>query len=272
MRTLNFKCKQWIILVLISLSIVSCSDTDEKTNPGAQAIGLIENSNKEFSGKISIDNSKIAYGVIQNSELNYTISVNINNKEITAVVDYENSTIDFKAADVQFSDMEKVDLLMSTADIAEYFLEEKEAKIDMHEYAMIKLMEYWSQAPSQHVFHSRKVNSDLDVKLRSRNEGITCIRRNSYVKAEYDDRNGRSYSDNVKVGSKPRANYGCMGRCGADCGRWWIPSAWTKDCMDHDQCSNIFNASGGSSDPNCGDEFNEAADDYVFGVLRGCRG
>ncbi|MEM6831923.1 MAG: hypothetical protein AAF551_15540, partial [Bacteroidota bacterium] len=102
-------------------------------------------------------------------------------------------------------------------------------------------------------------------------EGITCIRRNTFVNAEYDDARG-VHSDRVRVGSKARQGYDCMGRCGANCGRWWIPSAWTKDCMDHDQCSNVNNSSGGVADGNCGDEFTQAADDYVFGVIRGCRG
>ncbi|WP_075343231.1 hypothetical protein [Tenacibaculum agarivorans] len=271
MKESNYSKKTWLALLLSVLLIASCS-TEKKLTPEAVLIGLEQESKEEFSGKMIVDGTKIEYSVVENSTLNFTVSISVNEQEIKAVVDYKKSTIDIDASDIQFSDMEKVDLLMSTATIAEYILEEKNAEIDIHEYALIKLMEYVSQAPSKHVFHSRKVISDLDVKLKSRNEGVTCIRRNSYVRAQYDDKNGRNYSDNIRVGSKARQNYDCMGRCGSDCGRWWIPSAWTKDCLDHDQCSNVFSASGGASDANCGDEFNEAADDYVFGVLRGCRG
>lgn len=63
-----------------------------------------------------------------------------------------------------------------------------------------------------------------------------------------------------------------MGRCGPGCGRSWIPSGWAKDCMDHDQCSHKNYSSGGGSDPNCGDEYNEAIDDWTFSVIRGCNG
>ena len=104
----------------------------------------------------------------------------------------------------------------------------------------------------------------------SKNEGITCVSKGSSVRAQFDDSRG-DHSKFVKVGSKAGSNYGCMGRCGGDCG-WGAPSAWTKDCMDHDQCSFENGSSGGSSDSNCGDEFNEAADDWTFGVIRGCRG
>jgi len=104
----------------------------------------------------------------------------------------------------------------------------------------------------------------------SKNEGITCITKGSTVNAQYDDRRG-DHSKWIVVGSKAGPSYGCMGRCGGDCG-WGAPSAWTKDCMDHDQCSWENNSSGGGSDPNCGDEYNEAVDDWTFGVVRGCRG
>lgn len=104
----------------------------------------------------------------------------------------------------------------------------------------------------------------------SKNEGITCVSKGSSVQAQFDDSRG-NHSKYVTIGSKAGANYGCMGRCGGDCGGW-APSAWTKDCTDHDQCSFENGSTGGSGDSNCGDEFNEAADDWTFGVLRGCRG
>ena len=63
-----------------------------------------------------------------------------------------------------------------------------------------------------------------------------------------------------------------MARCGCGCG-WGAPSAWTKDCLDHDICIVDQNGQNGlATDKNCGDEFRHAADDYTFGVLRGCRG
>ena len=104
----------------------------------------------------------------------------------------------------------------------------------------------------------------------SKNEGISCVSKGSTVNAQFDDSRG-DHSKWIKVNSKAGSGYGCMGRCGGGCG-WGAPSAWTKDCMDHDQCSWENGSSGGASDSNCGDEFNEAADDWAFGVIRGCSG
>ncbi|MCB1170759.1 MAG: hypothetical protein KDK25_10510 [Leptospiraceae bacterium] len=139
--------------------------------------------------------------------------------------------------------------------------------------AFLAVISYWSEAPEGYTYNARSIEGSGSggYHAASRNEGVTCIRKGTYVTAEYDDSRG-SHNESVRVGSKPRSGYGCMGRCGGDCGQWWIPSAWTKDCMDHDQCSHKNYSSGGSSDPNCGDEFDEAADDWLQGVWRGCRG
>lgn len=105
----------------------------------------------------------------------------------------------------------------------------------------------------------------------SRNEGITCINIGSTVKAVYDKANGRTIRRNIRVGNSYKGGQ-CMGRCGAACGNF-LPDAWTKDCLDHDICIADQNGQNGlANDPNCGNEFNHAASDYVFGVMRGCSG
>lgn len=105
-----------------------------------------------------------------------------------------------------------------------------------------------------------------------KDEGITCISKGTTVTAEYDKgTSGTLIKTNIKVGTSYKGG-SCMGRCGGACG-WGAPSAWTKDCLDHDIC--IVDQNGQNdlaTDPNCGDEFRHAADDYTFGVLRGCSG
>lgn len=110
------------------------------------------------------------------------------------------------------------------------------------------------------------------VSAGEKNEGITCISKGSTVTATYDKgTNGTIINKNIKVGNSYKGG-NCMGRCGGSCG-WGAPSAWTKDCLDHDICIVDQNGQNGlANDKNCGDEFKHAADDYTFGVLRGCRG
>jgi len=103
-------------------------------------------------------------------------------------------------------------------------------------------------------------------------EGITCIEIGDRETAEYDKgRNGRDVNRRIRVNSTFRGGR-CMGRCGAACGNF-LPDAYTKDCLDHDICIADQNGENNfGADANCGDEFNHAADDFVFGVIRGCRG
>jgi hypothetical protein len=130
-----------------------------------------------------------------------------------------------------------------------------------------KILDYLSYAPANYTFESERYNRGLSLT----NDGITCIKKNTTVKAEWSTQAASYVSENILVGTNWPNGYGCMGRCGSDCGGW-LPSSWTKDCMDHDACSYRNSASGGAADPNCGDEFNEAADDWTFGVIRGCKG
>lgn len=55
----------------------------------------------------------------------------------------------------------------------------------------------------------------------------------------------------------------CYGRCGPGCGVLNGQGAWQKDCLDHDVCNRSHDAQLGG----CGDEWNEAADDYLNGEI-----
>ncbi|MEO6064166.1 MAG: hypothetical protein ABIP49_00100 [Lysobacterales bacterium] len=59
------------------------------------------------------------------------------------------------------------------------------------------------------------------------------------------------------------ATSGCYGRCGSGCGPLNGQGAWQKDCLDHDVC----NRTHGEQFGGCGDEWNEAADDYLNGTI-----
>lgn len=66
---------------------------------------------------------------------------------------------------------------------------------------------------------------------------------------------------------------GCKGMCGRDCNRGFNTNGYYKDCLDHDECALSHNASGGSRDPVCGDEWKEARGDFAKASMGGghCR-
>ena len=64
-----------------------------------------------------------------------------------------------------------------------------------------------------------------------------------------------------------RSGQSCMAGCGPGCSAtggaldiFTGRQIGAMDCMDHDMCGNVFNASDGNRDSNCGDSFNHAAD------------
>lgn len=61
---------------------------------------------------------------------------------------------------------------------------------------------------------------------------------------------------------EPLGTPGDQGRCG-EAGSRFQGLLYCRDCLDHDWCSTKTGASGGTLDKNCGDEFDEAADDFA---------
>ena len=257
----------------ILFCLFSCEQEGDPEQVLEESLGIEDYNPDHVKGTHQTNGVDIKFNAFEKAGDVIDITVSVKNQDIIAQISFIDESMHLDGSGIQLSKAEKAALLETSQKLFTY-IDGLDGELSYAEYGLIRMMEYWSNAPSGYVYNSVEVASpytDKQIAGRLGNEGITCIRRGSYVNAEYDDSRGRQ-SDRVRVGSKARSGYGCMGRCGADCGRWWIPSSWTKDCMDHDQCSNVNNSSGGSSDRNCGDEFNEAADDWAFGVIRGCRG
>lgn len=265
----NFSTKT-ILAVLTILFFSQCSNDNFLEDPVADTIGLETYSKDKLSGSTEYNGTALSYLANKKEGSVYNVQIALGNHLLEATIDYSSEELNLNGHNAVLSQDEKDALLNAGRDIFSY-VNKTEGEVNYAEYSLVRVMEYLSKAPTNFTYVNRTiapVNSVTNGRLG--NEGVTCIRKNTTVTAEYDDSRGRR-ADRVRVGSRARSGYGCMGRCGGDCG-WGAPSAWTKDCMDHDQCSNVNNASGGSGDPNCGDEWNEAADDWIFGVIRGCRG
>lgn len=58
----------------------------------------------------------------------------------------------------------------------------------------------------------------------------------------------------------------CIGRCGPGCQPWYsFCSNWAADCLRHDVCGYYFSAGSFGDDPDCGEEFWKASDDWGLG-------
>ncbi|MCB1167008.1 MAG: hypothetical protein KDK33_12680 [Leptospiraceae bacterium] len=229
-------------------------------------------SENQLSGQGSYNGVAISYDASTSGE-NFRTTITIDGQAFTAILGDDGSIV-LDGGNAVLTENQKAALKA----LSDEFISHLEATGDTSgnrlQSSFIAVVAYWSEAPEGYSYGHREIagpSNNAGYYAASRNEGVTCIKKGTYVTAEYDDSRG-NHNESVLVGSKPRSGYGCMGRCGPDCGSWWAASSWTKDCMDHDQCSHKNYSSGGSSDPNCGDEFDEAADDWLQGVWRGCRG
>ena len=60
-----------------------------------------------------------------------------------------------------------------------------------------------------------------------------------------------------------------MGKCGPNC-NWYKTWGYTQDYLNHDTCSFDHNAPGGDDD-NCGDEYDDAWNDWMNTSKGQCR-
>ncbi|WP_010521381.1 hypothetical protein [Aquimarina agarivorans] len=259
------------LLLLFIVLLTGCSKNDDATI-AQESIGLEVQEKSSFSGKTIINGYKIHYKVLSNQEGIYTTEIAIDKKMLEAAVDFTDEHIDFNTNDTALTSEEKNILLALGEEISLYLFQKKTTEnFTMSEYTLLRLLEYWGKSPEGYVHHTRKTApliTDGDVGKKGVDEGIACIRKNTFINAEYDNANGKSIVERVQVNGNR-----CLGRCGSGCPSFFtLASAWTKDCLDHDRCGRALGGSTNPFDSNCGDEYADAADDYLFGVLRGCSG
>jgi hypothetical protein len=127
--------------------------------------------------------------------------------------------------------------------------------------------------------HDNSDCSDNSPRLRDTIEDPSSPENEYYV--QFSDKDGNCMGIIMHGGecwgTQPQnsGNYDCMGRCGPGCGTWAC-SNWGRDCLKHDVCSFYYSASGGAGDDHCGDEYQQALNDWghccVWPCKRECSG
>lgn len=85
----------------------------------------------------------------------------------------------------------------------------------------------------------------------------TCLVAGLWYTAYYDQGNGGTQWQWTR-----QANSGsCLGRCGAGCNIF--DTDLMLDCFEHDSCVDHLGGSVMGGNPNCGDEFNHAVNEYI---------
>ncbi|MEL7305382.1 MAG: hypothetical protein AAGJ56_06060 [Myxococcota bacterium] len=106
-------------------------------------------------------------------------------------------------------------------------------------------------------------------------DGIRCLTEGQTYTASYTTETGQTRSFSLKAGENwgrhpvTGNNYDCMGHCGGSCPTGAIGPRYTQDCLEHDVCSWLYASTRGSADLDCGDEFDDGAND-VLGDKSSC--
>lgn len=145
------------------------------------------------------------------------------------------------------------------------------------EMLLASMTAYMSEAPVGYTIpsHTKPITSTADgtVLYSLNDDGIRCAKRYSWYWASWSWA-GYSATQPVQVNE----NGSCIGKCG-DCG-FGIGQSWTLDCLEHDWCirdaasKNLPVVGESPFDSYCGDEWQEAEDDFLLGWVWpfNCRG
>lgn len=276
----HFK-ESFTILCLLSLLFTACEEEDlsvpdASTNQDEpyRNLGITHHDRQTLRGSTTMMGSEIAYGIEGTDEGLYQVALNIDGHALGATLEPASASLTVTGDGFALTRSQGQALrdLSVALDLYTNAKGDVSENVTEAEYLLIRLMSYWSSAPEGYQYAGFSVGS-FNKSKNARNEGITCVRRNTQVQAQFGPGdNSTGWLWTVFVGGTLRGRE-CVGRCGAECSTAvTIASSWTKDCLDHDVCSAYYMASGGTGDFNCGDEFDQAADDFIFGVIRGCNG
>lgn len=140
-----------------------------------------------------------------------------------------------------------------------------------HEGLLLRRLAYWSEAPVGTTFGAREYGPPAFGfgGIRPLESGRGC---------QYSDENGiRYFNCNVStqvechdanhcftcaLRAAGRNSSGCAGECGPGCNGLNI---YTWDCLDHDYCCRFHGGCWNPWDGECGDEYWEADDDFLWG-------
>lgn len=254
-------------ILFSGLFLISCDPSNDENS--AESVGIAIQESNVLKGKKMINKHQISYEVTEISDAVFTAKISVDQYTLSTSVDYTSENISLDGDKAVLSNDQKESLLILGDELSAYIFKDGSVNdFTMIEYTLLRLLEYSAKSPNGYSYQKIEIKGNLINGIKGSNEGVTCIRKNTYVTAVYDDASGRQYRDRKLVNGNR-----CLGRCGSGCpGIFTIASAWTKDCLDHDQCGRVLGGSTNPFDSDCGDEYAQAADDYLFGVIRGCRG
>jgi len=268
---------RFVAVVLAAAGLPGCmasQEAPESSQEGAElanAEGLrVSRTDRALSGNLRTPAGEVSFVSQLVSDLRVDLSMTINGKAFSWTKDeaLEVQTITGHDAILDARDH---DLLKDLIVELEPYLTElpERAPQDMFPFMAAS---YWEEAPDGYVHRARTIGGEGVARPKSIGSdaaapsSYVCLAAGTTWTLPYTRSNGTvecstaTVNTNWKQSACNAADYSCMGRCGGGCGGFG--GGLTMDCLEHDICSHNLCASGGGSDVNCGDEYDQAADDF----------
>jgi hypothetical protein len=285
----------YLSLVLASLLVVSGCEAGDVVGQGSDGLTITENTSARFRGSFVEQGLRLEFDA-QLEQSYATVQLDINGKVFTIGHAHDTGALDLDGNGVILSDGDK-GLLNSFGFAAMDALGTPAEELPLHVQTMLSHVGYFAAAPPVYRHLPRSVQLPVIPKLATRTlhknrgtiYGITCVGNGARCEAIFSKGNEGSattwtpgsnwalqrmavvVNENWGVNREGVGDYSCMGRCGVGCTGFALFERRTLDCLVHDACSWALYKNG-TSDTYCGDEYNNAIDDFAGPGWTGCNG
>lgn len=254
-------------LALIASSAATAADTSDE-------LAIANRSERELTGSLTHDGREVAFHGRLEGPSRATVSVEVGGLRLDTFVDFENQVArsDGHGAVMTLRDRQALSALYERLKRG---LDGAPAGMAPHEALLLRRVAYWSEAPVGITLdtrefgppaqrfdprrHSPKAGVSALACQTSDDNGIAYFNCNSASQVECHD---ASHCFACALRPAGRNASECPGECGPGCNGLNI---YTWDCLDHDYCCRIHGGCLNPWDSECGDEFREADDDFLWG-------
>lgn len=249
--------RSWTVLALSAMMACAPPDEDPSSFLG-----------DPIAGAFVADGSTVRYDARQLTEDASALTLEVNGMQIDVELDRATETLT-EDGHLDALAQADIDALLALRDA----LGSPERMALPHGELLLRHLDWLADAPADLVLGYHVIERATTGRFRSatcNDDGLTCLAGTNGTATAYYDKSGGACT--LVTNQTYGTNQGwCRGRCGAGCPGWWFPDDdYTQDCFDHDTCVDKLGAGNLGNDPNCGDEFWEAADDYVATFFDAC--
>lgn len=246
----------------------------------------------EIEGSLRADGVVVTFESRLDGAERVTVRVDVNGMDLDAHADLESDSRYLDGHGQALSADGRRALTTLTAEL-EGYLRPQDHELPIQADLLLRSVSYWSEAPVGWPLHYREVTKPnvgmtrpVAAKLIPRGEaagGETwtacsstgCQRSDNdgigYIACGYGSNYGVWHDSAQHCFCRETRPLGCNraaqcpGRCGPGCGLFGGWGIYGLDCAEHDRCCEVHGGCLSPLDASCGDEYNEAADDFLFG-------